>query len=474
MKDIFHNIIDLMRQKLGFKTKSIIALASIWLMIILGMMLRIYGADRFPIDNNDDGLFYAWAGNSFWDNPAEVASHTIFDKDNLNLQWRSQYMDFIPVERMGLKITEPWFDHPPLATALVALPAKLLGYVNFEQIPHMIVRLPALLAAVFTLFLSYILAKDLFGGKTAWWSLWFLATTPYFVFAHRQSYIENLITPLFLAVAICVRSGKYKWGILASMAVGWFKIVGFAIGLIMAWWLMVQKKPKRAWQFIAGVVVSALGYLLYGLSVEAQAFKFTLLNQGDRGAHWSSFLQILTQPEFYGEFKDGLYVLGLVLVLGLMSMARNEAAKFYSLLVSGWLVVVFLIAGENTNSPWFKYPLIPFMAMALGYFWKKLMDSPGLFRVLPFFLLGFTGLNLIEIDVPSVWVRFITIGFLAPFGLYLIWQTKLMKMMVTVMCYALIAAITLVNIAVVLKYPGINCRKQQCLIPMKVVENYEK
>ena len=193
------------------RLRTIITLSLVWFLIFLGIFLRSYKSDVYPVDNNDDGLFYAWAGLSLYENPLSPASHSIFDKDNPALIWRSQFMDYQPLDRFGLKLTQPWLDHPPLATLIIALPAKLLGYKTFEMIPQIIVRYPAIIAGIFTLYLTYLLARQLFGPATAVWSLTFLATVPYFVVAHRQSFLENFLTPVFLGSLLAYLNKKFKF-----------------------------------------------------------------------------------------------------------------------------------------------------------------------------------------------------------------------------------------------------------------------
>src|SRR4030042_2337412 len=216
--------------------KIIISLISVWLTVLIGVGLRVYNGDVFPIDNNDDGLFYAWASNSFLSSPLNPVTHSIFDKDNPALIWRSQYFDYLPIERFGMKIVRPWFDHPPLATVLIALPAHLLGYREMTVIPQLIIRFPALVASILTLFFTYLIARDLFGEKVGQLSLLFLATIPYFVIAHRQSFIENFLTPLFLICLILLRkylrsASKTKLILLVALSflVGWFKVIGFIL-----------------------------------------------------------------------------------------------------------------------------------------------------------------------------------------------------------------------------------------------------
>src|SRR3989338_10267984 len=125
-----------------FHLSTIISLLAAWILIIFGTYLRANQADIFPADNNDDSLFYTWAGITFWDNPFQLATHSIFEANNPALIWRSQYRDFIPWERFGMKIVKPWLDHPPLGAVIIGLPAKLLGYQAFQQIPQLIVRFP--------------------------------------------------------------------------------------------------------------------------------------------------------------------------------------------------------------------------------------------------------------------------------------------------------------------------------------------
>src|SRR3990172_9066608 len=189
---------------------AIIALSLIWFLVLLGVVLRVYKVDVYPVDNNDDGLFYAWAGLSLYENPLSPASHSIFDKDNPALIWRSQFMDYQPIDRFVLKLTQPYLDHPPLATLLIALPAKLLGYRTFEMIPQIIVRFPAIIASIFTLWLTYLVNLKLFGRKVALWSLAFIATVPYFVVAHRQSFLENFLTPVLLGSLLAYLNKKFK------------------------------------------------------------------------------------------------------------------------------------------------------------------------------------------------------------------------------------------------------------------------
>lgn len=453
-----------MKQILGwFHLKVIITLTLAWTLIGLGTILRSFRADIFPADNNDDGLFYTWAGISFWDNPFQPVTHSIFEAGNPALIWRSQYKDFIPWERFGLKIAQPWLDHPPLGAAIIGLPAKLLGYPAFYQIPQLIVRFPALIASILTLLLTYLLSYKLFGQKTAVFSLLWLATIPYFVFAHRQAFLDNILTPVFLASLLALINGRLKLATTLAFFCGWIKVPGFGMPFMIALWLWRQKQFRPSLIFGATGITSILTYLAYGLIAGKETFFYVLGQQGVRGAFVNSFYNTLTQPHFYGGINDGLYILSIIFGLMMLIKTNPVGFKFFNWFMSMWLVVIFLVAGRNNNSPWYWYPLIPFFAVGIGYHTGLLWQKASLFLILPFWLFGLTGFDLLKIDIPSNYLRLATLIFLSPyvFNLKKItgWLTK-----------TFLLILVLLNIYVTVKYPSVYCREEKCPPPVKIYQ----
>jgi len=456
--------------------KPIISLMIVWALILLGVCLRSFKADGYPVDNNDDGLDYTWVGLTSLDNPLEPSAHSIFDANNPSLICRSQYMDYIPIERFGMKIVKPFFDQPPLATVIIALPAKLLGYRGFVPIPQLIVRFPAIIASIFTLWLTYILAKKLFSEKIAKLSLLFLATVPYFVIAHRQSFLENFLTPLFLGCLVyLIRFLKRKRKkdlvilILLSFLAGWFKIMGFAVPFMIVAWLWHKKEFKAGFYILMSGIASMLAYLTYGLIIDKQAFLMTIGNQGVRGAFVNSFFNALTVTEFYGRFNDGWYVLGFIFSFMLMMKYKKEKFRFFAWFFIAWLIVLFLTSGRLSNSPWYRYPLIPFMSIGIGYYVNQLLKKNNIFLVIIFWLLGLTGFDLLNIDISSSILRLTTIGFLAIYGLNFIWQNKIFRKLCFWTSRIFILGLVLLNIYVNLRYSTVHCMKERCLAPVKII-----
>lgn len=441
------------------------------------MFLRTYRADKFPTSNNDDGLFYVWAGNSFFASPFSVVSHSIFEQNNAALTFRNQFEDYDPVNRFGMKIVRPWFDHPPLGPALISLPARALGYTDIEQIPHLIVRAPALIASVFTMLLTFLVATTLFGESIGLYSLVFLATVPYFVFAQRQSYLENFLTPIFMLamwLLLQYQEKKKMWLFILCMvfsaSCGWIKIPAFSVPFMVAVWLFHSKEIKKGFVAIGTGVLSIGAYLAYGFISSSTIFLQTITNQGVRGAFAGSFYDTLTNPHFYTSFTDGWYVLGLIFGLFLlMKYKANRQHAFYSWFLSAWLIVLFLVSGRLNNSPWYKYQLIPFMAIALGFYAKKFLDEASLFLFVPFYLFGLMGFELLGIPVEATVLRLATLCFAAPFALsFMFEQSKMIERVTKLTAKALFVALIVLNIVVSIQYPFVYCQNNQCIVPERI------
>lgn len=460
------------------KYSAYLLIAFVWLLVGVGVLLRSYQADIFPIDNNDDGLFYVWAGNSFITNPLQVQSHTIFDSGNQALLWRSQYHDYIPHLRFGMKIAQPWFDHPPFGTVLIGLPAHLLGFTEIEQLPHLVVRYPAIIASILTLFLTYLFTKKIFGAKAGIKALLFMATTPYFVFAHRQSYLENMMTPIFLASIISFlyyldfKSKNFLF-LSAGLAFlcGWIKIPFFAVPLMFMAWGIYKKDLLVVKTFLITAALSIFSYISYGLIADKAFFIETISNQGVRGMYLSSFIHSFTKPMFYGEFMDGQYILGLLFCFALLiKKDKTEKEIFFSWFFVAWILVLFLISGKFNNSPWYRYPLLPFMAGALGVYGQFLYEKRNLFLVVLFIIFGLTSFDLAGIEFSSSLLRPAVILLVLPFlTQFMFPKFKFADQLTKIWIIVLFMVIVAGNILAVQKYPYQRCEQENCLLPNKII-----
>lgn len=440
------------------------------------MWLRIDRGDYFPAYQNDDGLFYVWAGNSILDNFFHPTSLTIFDTDNTQLFWRSQYRNIVPVDQFGFRLTDPWFDHPFFASIVIALPARLLGYRDFSQIPHMVVRIPAFAAAFFSMLLTYLLASTLFSKRVGIVAVAMLACWPLAVFSSRQSYIENIMTPFWLLSLLLtyksIHQKPKRWYLplllFCDVFLAWSKVIGYISFAITAYWFMEVKKYKTA--VIVGIcaLVSFLLYLGYGNWIGGSYFWDTLLNQSGRGSYVTSIFDIIRNPNIYGLVEDGWWFIGWFALFWL-AKSKSKPGKFIVLNVIFWMVALFMLVGQQNNSPWYRYPIYPLLALAAGqllvYWWKTADLVVG--GVL--LMLGLTGFRLAHVDVPSPVLRVGILGFMGTFVLIRYIQNKRLSLWIgrVAMILFILTAVA-GNVLAIRKYPLIVCKDHNCTTPIKI------
>lgn len=442
----------------------------LWTVITAGMVLRIYQGDVFPTYQNDDGLFYTWAGNSILDNFYHPTSLTIFETHNPRLFWRSQYRNIQPAEQFGYRLSDLWFDHPFFATVLIALPARLMGYADFSQIPHMVVRIPAFVMGFFTLILTYLLASKIFSRRVGLVATIVLAFWPLAVFSSRQSYLENIMTPFWLLSLLMTWKSMHetrKWWylpliIFCDIFLAWSKIIGYLSFAVTGYWFMQKRQYRWVAITVASAVLSFLLYLGYGSWIGGSYFWQTLVNQGGRGSYVTSIFTILQSPNIYGMVEDGWWFISLIGLFWL-SRSKQESSRFLVMNIVFWLVALFFFVGPQNNSPWYRYPMYPLLAMAtaqlLVYWWKTRDVVVGSM----IFMLGLTGYRLAHIEIGSIYLRLLLVIIMSMFFIFPKKKYIGRGAIVIILLLSILG-----NILAIRKYPNFVCNDHNCTTPIKI------
>jgi 4-amino-4-deoxy-L-arabinose transferase-like glycosyltransferase len=471
------------KKKLFFKPHYIILT---WLLIFLAVFLRLYKFDHFPIHNEEDSIVHVWAGTTSLKRILNPISNSIFkEKWAKNLFWYSDYKYYDTVRRFSFHLIDPYLDHPPLAMLFIGLPSYVFGLTEFTPIPHVLMRMPAIFASVFSLFFTFILAKQLFSQKTAFLSLIVLSFSPIFVFSHRQPYLENFLTPLLLLSLIALKKylknkNNKKIFIILLVCAGlapWIKITGIGITCLICFWFLKEKvKFKKTVQVVMATTLSLALYAAYGFLVNKDHFIKSLMLQSGRGMDINAFFKILLQPEFYSPFLDGSYILGFITIFALIIQRKNkkdketnQAIDFLTVNFILWLFIVLFTTNKSNNFFWYRIPLYPFLSISLGLFLEKLLNKKSLFLFLPVLLLGFFSLNALKIELSSLVIRMFYLLTLAPLGLkYLYPNNKILNKLSIITVKGTLLLILVLNILTILKYPSLYCQNANCVLPNKL------
>jgi len=248
----------------------------------------------------------------------------------------------------------------------------------------------------------------------------------------------------------------------------WSKVIGYISFAVTVYWFMEAKKYKTA--IVVGVctLASFLLYLAYGNWIGGEYFWNTLLNQGGRGAYVTSIFDILRNPNIYGLVEDGWWYIGWFALLWL-ARAKSSGSKFLVLNVIFWLTGLFMLIGEQNNSPWYRYPFYPLLALAAGqllvYWWKTADLVVGGLLL----MLGLTGFRLAHIEIPSMILRITILGFMGTFVLIRYLRNRRMAGWIGrgLMILWALSVIT-GNVLAIRKYPFFVCKDHNCTTPIKI------
>jgi hypothetical protein len=216
------------------------------------------------------------------------------------------------------------------------------------------------------------------------------------------------------------------------------------------------------------IVLAGSLYLVYGFTVGGSDFASTLTSQGERGAYFGSLFHVLTHPETFHEVvADGWWFLGFFALMSLSFVRRKEALL---LLQSGlfWLVAMFATSGPENTSPWYRYPLFPLMALALGLALDSVWKNKNLVWPTLLYMLGMTGWTMSGLDIPSIIVR-VGLGLvLIVFGVEYLMSHKWLVYLRRVGLVILITLCFVGNSLAIYKVPQNYCKDGRCLTPEKI------
>lgn len=437
--------------------------------------------DQFPLDLNSDGLAHTWAGTSLWNSPLHAQSMTLFTSENPNLFWFSHFNYFDTVRRYDFRLEEPYLDQPPFALPIFGVLPTLFGYTAFEPVPEVLIRLPAIFFSAITLTLTHLLAKKLFSSKVALLSVIALGLTPYFIFAHREAFLENILTPLYLGGLLSLLQYLDKkdkrWlalTILLTFLAPLTKVVGVVLAAIIGFWLIKEKKYQETSLVIAAGVAGIACYFVYGWLVHPEQFSWILSIQSTRGVYAGSFIDFILNAGFYKPFVDGWYLLHFFTFGWLAFSSPKKNSNFITITAALIICSIIGTAGVNNNFPWYRHPLFPFFSIATGIFLEQvLMGKINLAGKLLFVFLAFANLSLLTTTFPILAnSALLRLGLLAIIGVFtlaeLFPQPKFAKLSSALIAIILSCSL-IINAAVILFYPKSLCVEVHCKTPTKIV-----
>ena len=302
-------------------------------------------------------------------------------------------------------------NKPPLFFWLIALSSFLWqGFTSFS------VRFPPALFGTLTVFLTFLIGKDLYSSRTGFLSGLILATSVEFAYISIRADTDSTLTFFTTASLFCfLRWYQHSPSPLSSLPVeekegmrgGWIKkesgrnllIYGFYIGMALATLVkgpvgfilpflvsLIYLAAQRDWKgikrmkLLPGMLLMMIIVLLWYVPAIWKGGK-DFLNQTlmvhtiDRfAAGWSK-----VRPFYYylynfpADFMPWVLFLPTALVYGYSSEVFKKRKEFLFLLV--WFVVIFLFFSLSKGKrPLYLLPLYPAASLMIGKLWDDFIS----------------------------------------------------------------------------------------------------
>ncbi len=424
---------------------KIVKILILLVILLLGNKLRSYSYASVPHPGEvTDEYAWGWLGLSLIINryPESWSLNSYPDTVYKKINVDSIY-DKNP-ETRPFAIVKPSLDNPPLFGLITGGYTYLKGVRNFEEASVAILRRPMLKIALVSTVLIFILASRFYGSGVGLLSAALYSIVPTMVISSRLSLIENGYLPLFLTSLILTdiyfeKKKRFFWisaVSLASLAI-LFKLS--AVSIILTLFILALYYGKRDKKFLiysvfAGIVLAFVVFIGYGALINWPVFVSTLLQNSQRfyGAGAEILLQIITQSRITTNrfLTDGWITFGWIslLLVTFTEWRKTTGGVYLTVSVLSYLIVLIIFGGESYG--WYKYPLFPFLAIAIARIIQKIYLSPNFLILITLALLPFGSsvhrlVGFVEFQKYAVYLKLFSILIFLFFSLSIFLRKKI-------------------------------------------------
>lgn len=144
----------------------------------------------------------------------------------------------------------------------------LIPFITVFGMNEWAVRLPAAIAGIFSVYLTYLIGKKIYGEKTGLYAALFMAVSPWALMLSRPGFEANVALTLILAgVCLFLENKIYVSAVLLGLAPHTYNSAKIVVPLLILFLVLqsrIYRSPKKILMFSAILILFALP-LLYNL-----------------------------------------------------------------------------------------------------------------------------------------------------------------------------------------------------------------
>lgn len=375
-----------------FKGKLTLILLTV--IIILGFALRWNNLYTWPRQGATfDEYAWTWQGIS-------IIKTGIPTSWSFHPQYKIRHE--IRYQKTPFVIVTPYLEHPPVFGLVAGSFALLSGAKDMYHVNLHNIRGLALILGTISIFLVFLLGRELYDEKIGLFSALLYATIPTIVIGSRIVQNENFFIPVWLVVLFLTSKyikTKNVWlrnlaallcGLLMLAKVPWVA-AAFSVCVIFIFYRRYSDIAK----FLAIVIPLFLLYFVYGFYYDKDIFLRLWglqLNRYDIG--FNSIFALFQKPYLADRFyTDGWILWGWVtfIIVCLKDLKKNI---FLISAVLSYFIIFLAAIPDEAGHGWYRYPFYPFLILSVAIFLKDYFSKNF---VLTFLFLVFIGTSLFEV-----------------------------------------------------------------------------
>ena len=320
------------------------------------------------------------------------------------ISWSSQpqYNNRFHLKYQGAAfwIVKPYLEHPPLFGLVAGSFALVNGAKDMYDVTLAKMRPLAITLGALSIFMVFILSKEIYGREVGLLSALLYATVPTIVLGSRIVQNENFLIPLWLLslflIAKYLKTGKRKFRNMAAIIVGLLslaKVPWLVVGLSLSMILSFKSKWKDAF-LVSGITAFIFStFIIYGLSFDKELFlNLWRLQLARYDISFAGFFSIFTNPLLVDRYYlDGWIFFGWFSILLLM---RDLKKNFLIIIpfIAYLIIYIFAIPNEPGHG-WYRYPFYSFILISTAV---VLYDEFKKVSLLSLVFILFVGLSLLS------------------------------------------------------------------------------
>ena len=357
--------------------------------LVLGFFLRLNNLYTWPrLGATFDEYAWTWQGINL------IQKH-----EPISWSPHPQYKNAknIIYQKTHFRIVSPYLEHPPLFGLVAGSFALLNGVKGMYDLTIRDIRPLALILGTFSIFMVYLLAKELFGAGVGLLSSLFYATIPTIAVGSRIVQNENFLIPFWLLSLFLLnkylKTGRKRFRNLAAILAGLLslaKVPWLVVGLSLSFILAFYRKLRDAF-LTAGIVLLFFSlFFLYGFYFDGHLFLSLWGLQLNRYDLSFASIYALFQKPFLADrfYLDGWIYFGWFAIFLLF-----KDLKKYSLIILPFLAYFMVFITGIPDEPghgWYRYPFYPFLIISIAIFIKEYFAKNWAFTFIFLALIGTT------------------------------------------------------------------------------------